>query len=198
MTAWLPDVVTDQVIASTWGNTIRDRTVTPFANVAARTAAIATPKPGQTSFLMDVKRMEWWDGTKWTSGPQGRVARKLLTGAAGNANKWYDVSAGGVALGTWPGGRKLSLYVSSAFYVVGDQQTVSVRISRLQPVPTETIIATWPSRINLDTATLTFAFEDQPAAGTLTYRVDAQTSAGQDAPISSVSAQFTIDDVGPI
>ena len=65
MTAWIPDVVPDQTIESAWGNTIRDRTVTPFANVAARTTAIPTPKAGMVTWLDDVKRLEVYNGTVW-------------------------------------------------------------------------------------------------------------------------------------
>jgi hypothetical protein len=63
MTGWIPDVVPDAVVASSWGNTIRDRTVTPFADAAARTAAILVPKLGMVTFLQNVKRLEVWDGS---------------------------------------------------------------------------------------------------------------------------------------
>jgi len=58
VTAWLPDVVRDGVIASSWGNTIRDRTVTPFATAADRDAAIPVPKNGMMCMTVD-------NGTVW-------------------------------------------------------------------------------------------------------------------------------------
>ena len=62
MTVWLPNVVPDEPIESAWGNTIRDRTVTPFANVAARTAAIAAPTEGMISYLADTGAFEQYYG----------------------------------------------------------------------------------------------------------------------------------------
>jgi hypothetical protein len=73
MTAWLPNVVPDGPIASTWGNTIRDRTVTPFANAAARTTAIPTPIVGQMSWLIDRGGPEIYNGTVWKALPLGWI-----------------------------------------------------------------------------------------------------------------------------
>lgn len=83
MTAWLPDVVPDQTIESVWGNTIRDRTVTPFANAAARTAAIATPKVGQLSWIVDTKRLDIYDGTAWRALPMGDLGYAQITANSG-------------------------------------------------------------------------------------------------------------------
>ena len=66
MTSWLPDVVPDEVIESAWGNTIRDRTATPFATAAARTTAIPTPTTGMVTYQIDTKRLEVWDGAQWS------------------------------------------------------------------------------------------------------------------------------------
>jgi len=70
MTAWIPDVVTGETIESVWGNKVRDRTITPFPNAAARDAAItgAMRKPGMTAYLEDTKTMSTWDGTVWVTG----------------------------------------------------------------------------------------------------------------------------------
>src|SRR5262245_38149282 len=74
MTAWIPDVVPDELIESAWGNSIRDRTVTPFANAAARDAAITTPKTGMVCWLTDHAALFVYDGTAWRTLPRGRLA----------------------------------------------------------------------------------------------------------------------------
>jgi hypothetical protein len=89
MTQWLPDVVPDQTIESAWGNTIRNRTITPFANAAARTAAIPAPIVGQTTYQEDTKTIETWNGSAWiVPGPhtvaiyQSMVANNSITNPA--------------------------------------------------------------------------------------------------------------------
>jgi microcystin-dependent protein len=67
MTAWIPDVVTGETIEAVWGNQIRDRTITPFPNAAARDAAIPAPKIGMTVWLTDSKTMSSYDGTAWST-----------------------------------------------------------------------------------------------------------------------------------
>ena len=175
-----------------------------FANAAARDAAIPLPTAGQTCIQTDipggflvyrviVPAPGWYPpwNTAW-----GRRARKALTGSAGHNNLWYDVSAGGVGL-TAPGGRRLSISVSSGWYIVSDQAVVTVRLVRVQPVGTETVLVSWPMRINLDSGFLTFNTEDTPAVGAVTYRVDASTSnATVDAAVAHNYGNITVDDVG--
>lgn len=83
MTGWIPDVVPDQVIASSWGNSIRNRTVTPFPNVAARTTAIPAPVVGMLTFLDDTNVCEVYDGAAWRPlvGAGARVGYTALTAA---------------------------------------------------------------------------------------------------------------------
>jgi hypothetical protein len=86
VTAWIPDVVPDQTIESAWGNTIRDRTITPFANAAARNTAIPAPKEGMTVWLDDTNRMETWDGAAWVGVNVGNAAKAYRLGQAGSIN----------------------------------------------------------------------------------------------------------------
>lgn len=98
MTGWIPDVVPDAVVASSWGNTIRDRTVTPFDNVAARTAAITAPKQGMVTWLADVERLEVWDGEAWRPiGPHTDGARRVpfaAVNAISNPATYQPLAAG--------------------------------------------------------------------------------------------------------
>lgn len=59
----IPPVISDQVIASTWGNTIRDQTVQVFASTAERDAAISAPFAGQTVSVAG--RPVMYTGTEW-------------------------------------------------------------------------------------------------------------------------------------
>lgn len=77
---WIPDVVPDEPVESVWGNEIRDRTSTPFPNVAARDAAIPIPQFGQVVFIQEPIPLEyWWDGSKWL-GTERLVDRVALSG----------------------------------------------------------------------------------------------------------------------
>ena len=60
------NVVANAPILSTWGNEIRDRTVQPFTNAAERSAQWTAPPEGAISYLRDVDRVEFYNGTAWT------------------------------------------------------------------------------------------------------------------------------------
>lgn len=94
-TSWIPDVVADGTIESAWGNAIRDRTLTPFANAAARATAIPTPKTGMCVYMLDSKVVLVWNGTKWTSLGRQTLGFKPISGNLGFNSQWYDISAGG-------------------------------------------------------------------------------------------------------
>src|SRR5262245_7453468 len=82
MTGWIANVVPDQTIESAWGNSIRDRTVTPFTNAAARTSAITAPKVGMLTWLADLRRLEIYDGTNWGPLPGTVLGSVVATGDA--------------------------------------------------------------------------------------------------------------------
>jgi len=98
MTGWIPDVVPDAVVASSWGNTIRDRTITPFTNAAARTAAGITWKDGMFTWLADVERLEVFDGEAWRPvGPHTMGVRRVpfaAVNAITNPSTYQPLQAG--------------------------------------------------------------------------------------------------------
>lgn len=63
----IPDVVTGEVIASTWGNDIRDRAVQRYANAATRTASVPAPEEGALSYLLDTNLVYVYDGAAWVT-----------------------------------------------------------------------------------------------------------------------------------
>jgi len=85
MTNWIPDVVPDALIESAWGNKIRDRTVTPFANAAERDASIPTPKVGMACWLTDQNVLQLYAGGAWrVIGGSGATTRYAGTVVAGS------------------------------------------------------------------------------------------------------------------
>lgn len=70
---WIPDVVMNETIESAWGNLIRDRTVTGFADAAERDAAIPTPAVGQACFLESTGGFYVHDGGVWRGLPRGLI-----------------------------------------------------------------------------------------------------------------------------
>src|SRR5262245_44789459 len=81
---WIPDVVPDAAIESQWGNTVRNRTLTPFANAAARDTAIPTPVAGMICYLTGSNVVQVYNGSKWvTISPQSAtVAATQSTSSA--------------------------------------------------------------------------------------------------------------------
>jgi hypothetical protein len=81
VTAWVPDVVAGQTIESAWGNLIRDRTITPFANAAARDAAIPAPVAGMTCYLQSTGELLTYHAGAWRKPwnmPWGHVATVVI------------------------------------------------------------------------------------------------------------------------
>lgn len=58
-------VAPGQTIASQWGNLVWDQSIQDFASGADRTTQFPTPKPGNATWLEDVKGLQVWDGTRW-------------------------------------------------------------------------------------------------------------------------------------
>jgi hypothetical protein len=90
----MPDVVTDGVIASAWGNQIRDRTAIPFTNTAARDAAIASGarKVGMLTYQQTEDTFTYWTGSAWKPlGARGELA--IITGTANSTG--FGGGAGG-------------------------------------------------------------------------------------------------------
>jgi hypothetical protein len=44
---------------------VQRQSVLRYANAAARAAQLSTPAVGDLTFLIDVKRFDWWDGAAW-------------------------------------------------------------------------------------------------------------------------------------
>ena len=63
--AEMPDVTTGEVVASEWGNDIRDRTVQRYANQADLDAKLATPNAGDMAWVDDDGFMQIYDGVSW-------------------------------------------------------------------------------------------------------------------------------------
>ena len=58
-------VAPGQTIASQWGNLVWDQSIQDFASGPDRTTQFPTPKPGNATWLEDIKALHVWDGTRW-------------------------------------------------------------------------------------------------------------------------------------
>ena len=77
-------VVAGTTITAAWSNAnVRDQVITPFADSAARSAAITSPVEGMVSFLTGNNRLDVYNGSSWSA---------LLNPAAGAWVSWNAFS----------------------------------------------------------------------------------------------------------
>lgn len=130
----MPDVVTGEVVASDWGNDIRDRTVQRYASAAARSASIPSPAEGDLSYLNDTNKVYVYDGAAWVSLNPDTITAYEVDGYTEVATVALTVSLSSVASvsltipGTWASW-KCSATASWAHYVLsGTPNDLSVRL----------------------------------------------------------------------
>ena len=141
-TGWVADVIPDEPIESVWGNTIRDRTITPFTNAAERNAAIPIPEPGMTCLLLDTAAIvTYYDPPgaaaagwyrPWTQ-PWGLVKAHTAVGTITAAAGAQIIPGSAVVLAATPIGRRVRylatlqiLCPNGAAFTVGVQRTAAV------------------------------------------------------------------------
>lgn len=76
---WLPDVVANAPILSTWGNDIRNRSITPFASTADRDANIPAPIMGMACVISGV--LQIYSGAAWVTVTGGQVVQVAIPNA---------------------------------------------------------------------------------------------------------------------
>jgi len=91
-------VVLDDTIEPTWGNTVRDRVVNPFATAAARTTAITSPVEGMLTYQADDDDLYKYNGSAWV--PYGH---KLVCTKFTEAGTLATSAAAETAMTTWDG-----------------------------------------------------------------------------------------------
>lgn len=72
-----------------WGNPLWDHSVQCFNSAADRANQFPTPQRGAVTWLDDVARLEWWNGTAWTA---------LQESYASGATAWVGANAPAGAL----------------------------------------------------------------------------------------------------
>ncbi len=60
-----PDVVSGEIIDSTWGNDIRDRTLQRVASETDRNSSYPSPNPGDLVFVENIGEVQVWNGSTW-------------------------------------------------------------------------------------------------------------------------------------
>jgi hypothetical protein len=155
-------VVGEEVLAADWNTYVQEQVVATFANAAARTTAIAAPKPGMLTWLIDVKRLELYDGTAWREygAARGRIASKKLTGNLGTLAAFNDISAGGLTV-SHQVGRIYRIAVWLSVYLVSHNAQITIQINRaVPPGGTQTMFVQEAGRILTDLAQFAFWKEE--------------------------------------
>lgn len=75
---WLPNVQPQQPIASTWGNTIRDRTMTVFDTIAQRDAQLPAPTAGMSCYVISEGIAYLHSGSAWREMYPARDTMRVL------------------------------------------------------------------------------------------------------------------------
>jgi hypothetical protein len=80
-------IVTGTTITTSWANAnVRDQVVTPFADTAARAAAITAPIEGMVVHINDLNTLSVYSGTAWAgTGPMHGAMTAYTPGLAGVA-----------------------------------------------------------------------------------------------------------------
>ncbi len=78
----IPDVVTGEVVASEWGNQIRDRTLQRYADEAERDTQAPTPSQGDMAYIEASGEVQVFNGSRWTMGDGGVLTGPLFVEAA--------------------------------------------------------------------------------------------------------------------
>lgn len=94
---WLPNVQPQQPIASTWGNTIRDRTVTVFDTTAQRDSQLPAPTAGMVCYVLADKHTYQHDGVGWHLRP-GEIYATAVSTADGSSASTTLVQLPGTAI----------------------------------------------------------------------------------------------------
>lgn len=82
-TGYQANVVAGAPILSSWGNTIRDRTVMVFATTAERDSSIGAPTAGMECFVTATNTLYIHNGTSWWPYPRGMLAQGSATANTG-------------------------------------------------------------------------------------------------------------------
>lgn len=184
-------LVAGTVITASWANaSVRDQSLTPFANSAARTSAITSPVEGMLSYRVDGKTFEGYDGVGWTMVPFTTLKIKSADETVTSSTTLQDDNELAIAVradaayrvelhlvyssGTTPDFKFGWSYPSGATMAVGAYETFGGTFNGFAQVETDT-----PPADGLaanEPLWLTGALFTSSTAGTLTFRWAQNTS----------------------
>lgn len=99
------NVVPNAPILSSWGNTIRDRTIQYFASAAERTAQWVSPPDGAFSWLDDVAELQVYNASTWIS--LTAKTAEVLTAQTTTSTAYADLATAGPQVTILCGGKAL-------------------------------------------------------------------------------------------
>ena len=99
----MDDVTIGEVVASQWGNEIRDRTIQRYATDADVTTQNPTPQVGDMAYVDATGHLQVYNGTAWVMGGGGTLTGQLVVNAGGffitNGNAAGSFIVGATPLG---------------------------------------------------------------------------------------------------
>lgn len=195
--AWIPNVNPNELITSSWGNTIRDHVVNTFTDSTARNAAIPSPQTGMTCWLSTPKFFQVYDGSTWQTVPGAGVnpvSYSEWTGGSGDVGAtpaYTGLTAAFVAVG----GRKVYITGMMTF----TQKTVDSNAVNVYVKEGATTVTQTNQAIRAATyATIPFGRVVTPTAGTHNYDVYFSSDQGTASIISTgaFAAHILVRDIG--
>jgi hypothetical protein len=194
--AWIPNVNSNELILSAWGNTIRDHVVNTFATAADRTAAIPAPTTGMLTWRSDALVFEYWNGATWVllSPGNGQLAWKItVADQTGIASTATDITGLSATVNV-PAGRRLELTASIAFHKAAPD-TTGWAIGYLTDASNAAMVVRNADIAAPGLTTCVIVWRVNPPAGANTYKVRA--AAAQGFVNVQGNSTFSIDDIGP-
>ena len=87
----IPNVIPGEPVESDWGNDIRDRAITRYADATARGLSLPFPEAGAVTWIGDPGQLDVWDGTTWV---ELVLDPDLVAGLALKVNRAGDTMSG--------------------------------------------------------------------------------------------------------
>lgn len=186
-TGRIPDVADGEIIESAWGNAVRNRSVTPFANAADRDAATPAPPPGALCYLLDEQRLYAWNGTAWIYTSTPVAPGVLLTGALPNSTA--NVTIGTLVIPTAP--YKRLIYAFTTVFVTSTS-TVQYSIQTTESLSGASRIARGVPSNNFSPAVLIFGL-NAGQTSTISVVINAVSTPGVTGSVASDSRYSRLD-----
>jgi hypothetical protein len=195
---FIADVVANNPILASWGNTIRNRVMMDFTNAAERASQWVAPPEGAHAYLRDVDRAEVFDGTAWAP-----IGSRVLASVQGTANVNGASPATAPIIATpslvIPANRRIKCSYTSMWVNTGGAGIINAQ----QLARSGTVIQSFQHYISPGGAgnneLKSWEFVDTPPAGSHVYQVQWFSGLASnviDSATANYIRQFIVEDIG--